>query len=589
MTDTTSTNKEKKEEPRQHGVKGVYYAGEWLDIEDCDGKFIVSEQTCSGCDYQEACPRSLSRNAAATMKDATAKKQKDLIYDVLIVGAGCIGAAIARELSRYQVSVLWVEAADDVSQGATKGNSGIVHAGYDDTPGSNRAKYCWAGNQMFAQLDKELRFGYQKNGSLVVAVTAEEVKVLEELKKRGETNGVQRLRILKQKELREMEPYINPNAIAALYSPDAGNVIPYEFAIALAENAVDNGVELRIRRQVFEITDSKDGKDAFKVLLKYWEPKEYVTHVTKSAKATFFRFGLLAIGGMIALQYFAARIGWIPSLDYARYHMGALVVLWLLSKSQSFLFPGAAGSKVTKSTELKDLVAKAGRPDGGGPVSSKSSTNIKAVHIEDMLVGGSGSSHATEGMETAKEYVHAKYIINCAGGASDRVAGLIGDDSFQIKPRVGDYILLNRSQVCVYIYMFGRQVYYSTYSAIECSAVPIKLFEQSLYRMFLPGVNQDLVGMAFPFHSHWHLRLRFVHSFILSFSYCSTGTLGKTHHLSLPRRSPRKRSTRPDDSVGKFNSRSDSERHVQGRGPRHVAGSYPGVYFVQMQESRSFF
>jgi glycerol-3-phosphate dehydrogenase len=152
----------KKEEPRQHGVKGVYYAGEWLDIEDCDGKFTVSERSCSACDFEQACPRSLSRNAAATLKDSSKKQH---VYDVLIVGAGCIGAAIARELSRYQLSVLWVEAADDVSQGATKGNSGIVHAGYDDTPGSNRARYCWPGNQMFAQLDKELRFGYQKNGS----------------------------------------------------------------------------------------------------------------------------------------------------------------------------------------------------------------------------------------------------------------------------------------------------------------------------------------------------------------------------------------------------------------------------------------
>jgi len=206
------------EQQHQHGVKGVYYGGEWLDIEDCGDKFLISEKSCSGCDYYSGpCPRSQSRNASSKSS-----------YDVVLIGAGCIGAAIARELSKFQWSVLWLEAADDVSQGATKGNSGIVHAGYDDKPFTNRAKYCWKGNQMFAQLDKELRFGYQTNGSLVVAFTEQDRQHLEELKKRGETNGVKRLRIVQKDELRKMEPAIHPEAIAALYSPDAGNVIPYE-------------------------------------------------------------------------------------------------------------------------------------------------------------------------------------------------------------------------------------------------------------------------------------------------------------------------------------------------------------------------
>jgi glycerol-3-phosphate dehydrogenase len=198
----------------QHGVKGVYYGGSWLDIEDCDQVFVPSN--CASCENKGACPRSKSRNAQ--------DKQE---YDVLIDGAGCIGGAVARELSRYNLDILWVEAADDVSQGARKGNSGIVHAGYDDTPGTNRAKYCWRGNQMFAQLDRELRFGYQKNGSLVVAFNDKDREHLEVLKKRGDTNGVQFLRIIDQDELRRIEPSISRDAVAALYSPEAGNVIPY--------------------------------------------------------------------------------------------------------------------------------------------------------------------------------------------------------------------------------------------------------------------------------------------------------------------------------------------------------------------------
>jgi glycerol-3-phosphate dehydrogenase len=205
--------------PRQHGVKGVYYAGEWLDLEDCDGKFNIDRTKCSGgCPKAASCPRSRSANNAS---------DNGVDYDVCIVGAGCIGAAVARELAKYKLSILWLEAADDVSQGATKGNSGIVHAGYDDKPGSQHAKYCWPGNQMFKDLDRDLRFGYQLNGSLVLAVKESEREILKELMERGATNGVKNLRIVEKKELFTMEPHINPSAIAALYAPDAGNVIPY--------------------------------------------------------------------------------------------------------------------------------------------------------------------------------------------------------------------------------------------------------------------------------------------------------------------------------------------------------------------------
>ena len=110
-----------------------------------------------------------------------------------------------------------------------------------------------------------LFYSYKKNGSLVIATNDQEVENLKDLLKRGETNGVKRLKILNKDELFEMEPAINPKAIAALYSPDAGNVIPYEYAIALAENAVDNGVELRVRRKVTDISKNDKGDFVLKV------------------------------------------------------------------------------------------------------------------------------------------------------------------------------------------------------------------------------------------------------------------------------------------------------------------------------------
>ncbi len=140
----------------QHGVNGVYYGGAWVDIEDCvkTGYTLPPNQQSSGEQFQykcQSCPNkdTCKKNSRSRSVLDSSKDGNGINYDVCIIGAGCIGSAIARELSKYQLSVLLLEAADDVSQGATKGNSGIVHAGYDDKPGTNRARYCWKGNQMF--------------------------------------------------------------------------------------------------------------------------------------------------------------------------------------------------------------------------------------------------------------------------------------------------------------------------------------------------------------------------------------------------------------------------------------------------------
>ncbi len=105
----------------QHGVKGAFYGGHFVDLEDCAGTFQPETKNCSQCPNQGSCPRSQSRNAAIS-----AASKEEVIYDVVICGAGCIGSAIARELSKYSVKTLLLEAADDVSQGATKGNSGEI-------------------------------------------------------------------------------------------------------------------------------------------------------------------------------------------------------------------------------------------------------------------------------------------------------------------------------------------------------------------------------------------------------------------------------------------------------------------------------
>jgi len=176
--------------------------------------------------------------------------------DVVIVGAGIVGSTIARELSKYEIDVAVVEKEADVAFGSpTKANTGIIHSGYDDQPGTVRAQHCSRGNALWHQIAREVAAPFEEVGSLVVAMKDEEVEVLEDLKRRGDTNGVPRLEIVDDEDrLRGTEPHLNREAVAALLAPTAAITSPYELAIAIMENAVQNGVKTCFETEVTGIT-----------------------------------------------------------------------------------------------------------------------------------------------------------------------------------------------------------------------------------------------------------------------------------------------------------------------------------------------
>lgn len=178
--------------------------------------------------------------------------------DVIVIGGGVIGCAIARELSRYNADVLLLERGNDVSVGTTKANSGIVHAGYDAKTGTKKAHYNVLGNAMFDELSKELEFPFRRNGSLVLCFDESERDGLTELLNRGIANGVPNLRIAEGEEIRAMEPHVSDKAVAALVAPTGGIVSPYEMAMAYAENAAHNGVEFRFYSEVVDIQKTAD-------------------------------------------------------------------------------------------------------------------------------------------------------------------------------------------------------------------------------------------------------------------------------------------------------------------------------------------
>ena len=181
-----------------------------------------------------------------------------MIYDFVIIGAGITGTIIARELSRYKVKILLAEKENDVSMGATKANSAIVHGGYDDKHGTLKSRLCYKGRLSFEKYNSELNFGYRKTGSLVVGFDEEDRETLYNIYENGLKNGVDDIRILEQKEILKMEPALNPEIKYALYCEGAGVCSPYEFAIALAENAVENGVILKLNSKVTDIKKCGD-------------------------------------------------------------------------------------------------------------------------------------------------------------------------------------------------------------------------------------------------------------------------------------------------------------------------------------------
>ena len=170
--------------------------------------------------------------------------------DILIAGAGITGVSLARELSRYNASVTVLDRGEDVAEGATKANSGIVHAGYDAKPGTAKAKYNVLGAAMFPALCEALSVPYRKCGALVIGFDEQDRKTLEDLLARGEKNGVKNLRILGREEVLSLEPSLNPEVSCALDVPDSAIVSPYELAYAMADDAALNGVRFLFNEEV---------------------------------------------------------------------------------------------------------------------------------------------------------------------------------------------------------------------------------------------------------------------------------------------------------------------------------------------------
>lgn len=334
------------------------------------------------------------------------------MYDVIIIGAGVSGAASARELSRYQVNACVLEREEDVCCGTSKANSAIVHAGYDAENGSLMAKLNVQGNEMMAELAKDLDFEFIQNGSLVVCTDEEDRPGLEELLQRGKNNGVKGLRIVEREELAAMEPNISDEAIAALYAPTGGIVCPFNLNIALAENAFANGVDFRFNTEV-EAVEKIEGGFRLKTNQGIYETKcvvnaagvyaDAIHNMVSDKKMTLIpRRGDYCLLDKTAGSHVKRTIFALPG----KFGKGVLVS------------PTVHGNLIVGPTAI-DIEDKEGvntTREGLDEVAAKSAVTVKNIPMRQVITSFAGLRAHEEGHEfIIKELEDVPGFVDCAG------------------------------------------------------------------------------------------------------------------------------------------------------------------------------
>ena len=181
----------------------------------------------------------------------------DRAFDIIVVGAGAVGCAIARELSRYKLTAAVLEKNADVAGETSGRNSAVVHAGFNNKPGSLMARLCVKGNQGFEKVCRTLDVPYKKTGKLLAAFDEADMVSLQSIIRTGEENGCRGLRMVSREETQALAPHVG--GVGGMLSPETAIFDPFTYCIALAENAAENGVRFFLEHEVTAIGSGPEG------------------------------------------------------------------------------------------------------------------------------------------------------------------------------------------------------------------------------------------------------------------------------------------------------------------------------------------
>lgn len=339
------------------------------------------------------------------------------MYDVAIIGAGAVGCAIARELSRFKVNACVIERDEDVCCGTSKANSAIVHAGFDATPGSLKAKLNVEGSKMMEAMSKELDFPYRRNGSIVVRTSDQDPAVLRELLDKGIKNGVEGLRIIDRDELLRMEPNIADDVVEALYAPTGAIICPFNMTIAYAENAYTNGVNFLLNTEVNNI---KKTTDCYEIAVTV----QRKTTDTIQAKAIVNAAGVYAdsINNMVSSHklHITARKGEYLLMDKSAGSHVSHTIFQLPGKMGKgvLVTPTVHGNLLVgpTATDVSDKEAVNTTADGLDTVSQKAPCSVKNIPFRQVITSFAGLRAHEDGNDfVIGETDDCEYFFNAAG------------------------------------------------------------------------------------------------------------------------------------------------------------------------------